>query len=813
MSANTVSWRSFTKSALGLDHPGEYNGGSPTYANDALYAQDTHMWTVMSYFDAQNTGADWYAGNGWWHYAQTPMLHDLLAAQAIYGADMSTRSGDTVYGFNSTADRSVFDFTQNDDPVVTIWDGGGTDTLDFSGWNSNSQISLVEGTFSHVNSMTHNVAIAFGAQIENATGGGGNDQITGNALDNVLKGLGGNDVIDGAAGDDWLEGGAGFDTLLGGAGNDTIIFDGADNLGALDGGSGTDLLVVNGGSVPALDLAAHGFELADHVVTDGGGANWSQYTDHYNASWARIAQDGTFDAGGRWRSQWDVADVFSWSEQTNTYNAANQRYEQTGTYDNGRTWQIQWDVAGTEAWAHQTSHQDAGGVYNWVEFTQFHDDLGQRYEQSGTFDTGRAWHILWDAANTQVWSQQSRYQDLSDLEDWTEHTVFYDDFQRRYEQFGTYDTGRAWHTLWDVADTEAWSQRSSYQDLSNQNNWIEHTEYFDELGRRYEQTGTYDTGRTWHKQWDVSDVQAWSQQTHYQDLGDIYAWSEHTQFYDDLLRLYEQTGTYDTGRTWHKQWDVADVEVWSQQTHYQDLGNIYTWTEHTQFYDDLGRLYDQTGTYDTGYTWHKQWDVADVEIWSQQTHYQDLGDIYTWSEHTKYYDDLGRLYDQTGTYDTGYTWHKQWDVAGVELWSQRSHYQDLGDIFDWSEHTQFHDDLGRLYEQTGTYDTGRTWHKQWDVADVEVWSQQSHYQDLGDVFDWSEQTQFHDDLGRLYEQTGTKDDGQTWQTSYDLDNTEVWYKRTHLIDADDAYSWAEQILEYDESSNIIHATVIDDAIA
>ncbi|MDH3581442.1 MAG: hypothetical protein OEM91_12565 [Hyphomicrobiales bacterium] len=67
-----------TGHALGLDHPGDYNGGNPTYAQDAVYAQDTHMYTVMSYFDAENTGADWYAAEGRWYYPQTPMLHDVL---------------------------------------------------------------------------------------------------------------------------------------------------------------------------------------------------------------------------------------------------------------------------------------------------------------------------------------------------------------------------------------------------------------------------------------------------------------------------------------------------------------------------------------------------------------------------------------------------------------------------------------------------------------------------------------------------------------------------------------------------------------
>ena len=60
------------------------------------------------------------------------MIHDILALQAIYGAETTTRTGDTTYGFHSTADRGVFDFTQNAHPIVAIWDSGGNDTLDLS---------------------------------------------------------------------------------------------------------------------------------------------------------------------------------------------------------------------------------------------------------------------------------------------------------------------------------------------------------------------------------------------------------------------------------------------------------------------------------------------------------------------------------------------------------------------------------------------------------------------------------------------------------------------------------------------------------
>ena len=207
-----VSYIHETGHALGLDHPGTYNGGSPTYANNALYAQDTQMYTVMSYFTANNTGADWYASNGRWYYPQTPMMHDILAIQAVYGAETTTRTGNTTYGFNATADVWVYNFSQNRHPVVCIYDAGGTDTLDLSGWSYSSVINLAPGSFSNADMMTYNISIAYGAWIENGIGGGGNDILTGNDLGNQLSGLAGNDTFNGGAGNDLLDGGTGTDS-------------------------------------------------------------------------------------------------------------------------------------------------------------------------------------------------------------------------------------------------------------------------------------------------------------------------------------------------------------------------------------------------------------------------------------------------------------------------------------------------------------------------------------------------------------------------------------------------------------------------
>lgn len=214
--------------SLGLSHPGLYNaapGRSITYDQDAVFAQDTRQYTLMSYFDAglDGSGAHHTGPDGVMRYAATPLLYDIATIQSIYGADMTTRAGDTVYGFNSSAGRSVYDFSVNTAPVIAIWDAGGRDTLDLSGFSANQRVDLRDGTFSDVGGLTENLAIAFGVVIEDAIGGSGQDRITGNSADNFISGGAGNDLLIGLAGDDVLDGGAGNDTLLGGTGDNVLL--------------------------------------------------------------------------------------------------------------------------------------------------------------------------------------------------------------------------------------------------------------------------------------------------------------------------------------------------------------------------------------------------------------------------------------------------------------------------------------------------------------------------------------------------------------------------------------------------------------
>jgi serralysin len=196
--------------SLGLSHPGTYNagsGGTITYANNAEYSQDNRQFTIMSYFGGYAPGAGWQQDGTFsnWLYSSTPMLHDIAAVQQIYGADMTTRAGDTTYGFHSNAGREVFDFNIDTSPIVTVWDGGGNDTIDLSGYSTGQRLDLHAGVFSDVAGMLSNFAIAYNVIIENGIGGSGNDTLIGNDTNNTLRGGPGNDIIDG---------GTAFDTAV-----------------------------------------------------------------------------------------------------------------------------------------------------------------------------------------------------------------------------------------------------------------------------------------------------------------------------------------------------------------------------------------------------------------------------------------------------------------------------------------------------------------------------------------------------------------------------------------------------------------------
>ncbi len=168
--------------------------------------------------------------------------------------------GDSIYGlggndtikalngndflFGGTGNDKIYGAGGND----LIWGGLGNDFMDGGIGIDTAVYAEIAGSVTVDLAITTAQNTGIGGidtliNIENVTGGTGNNTLRGNALSNVLSGQIGNDHLDGRAGDDTLNGSNGADTLLGGAGKDTFTTDGDDAASDfVDGGVGIDTL-------------------------------------------------------------------------------------------------------------------------------------------------------------------------------------------------------------------------------------------------------------------------------------------------------------------------------------------------------------------------------------------------------------------------------------------------------------------------------------------------------------------------------------------------------------------------------------------
>jgi Ca2+-binding RTX toxin-like protein len=226
-----------------------YFGTSPRNGTQSLTPdRDGQSWSLMTY-----TSAPFTTGNGAdkVNQPQTYMQYDVAALQYMYGANYTTNASDSVYTFSQTTGEMFINGVSQGDPagnkiLLTVWDGGGNDTIDASNYANGVTIDLRPGEFSTfdpaqlANHLTPqnltalaagNIAMALlhnndtRSLIENAKGGAGNDVFVGNMANNLLEG---------------------------GAGSDTVVFTNPTGVTVTLNDSGADVIVTHDGETDTL---------------------------------------------------------------------------------------------------------------------------------------------------------------------------------------------------------------------------------------------------------------------------------------------------------------------------------------------------------------------------------------------------------------------------------------------------------------------------------------------------------------------------------------------------------------------------------
>ncbi len=229
--------------ALGLKHPFEVPHTLPTVLDDVNHSIMSYT-SINSYIPSLSFAGSQIFMDYIILYPNFYSLYDVAALQSIYGVNTNTNTQDNTYT------TSYLDYT-----IQTIWDAGGTDTIDLSNTTGSSTIDLRAGSINSAdeqslndviayhqtiaiqnNKAEHaqwiadnitalydssnlytgkdNLSIATGTIIENIMTGSGNDTVTDNEVNNN---------INTAAGDDHIYlGNGGYDYVDGGYGNDTL---------------------------------------------------------------------------------------------------------------------------------------------------------------------------------------------------------------------------------------------------------------------------------------------------------------------------------------------------------------------------------------------------------------------------------------------------------------------------------------------------------------------------------------------------------------------------------------------------------------
>jgi Ca2+-binding RTX toxin-like protein len=212
-------------------------------------------------------------------------LQGGLGDDVLYGEAGADTFDETLYATATTASLPAAAAAQAETGADTFIGGDGTDLVDYN-MRTQSVIAVMDGDVKTIATVSAGTTPRIDGEsgendnivndIENIFGGKGNDNLTGNALNNVMRGGYGTDVLSGLAGDDTFDeqkgwdptaasGAGAFDVALS-SGNDTMI--GGLGVDTVDYSLRTAALVVTMDGIAGTPGAVDGADIDGNGTSD-----------------------------------------------------------------------------------------------------------------------------------------------------------------------------------------------------------------------------------------------------------------------------------------------------------------------------------------------------------------------------------------------------------------------------------------------------------------------------------------------------------------------------------------------------------------
>ena len=497
-----------------------------------------------------------------------------------------------------------------------------------------------------------------------------------------------------------------------------------------------------------------------------------QYRDDNNANFEVLV---TYDDGGTQLTETDTDDSDPWASRVTVRDSAGLVASETTTADNGDILSFTYDLANAEDWAVREIRTDVSETKSYAVLTAFFTDSGALDVVAQLRDDGSRYTIDYDANDDEVFSASFLTEDLANTNaTYASILQLRDDSNVVYEQTVTFDDGRAERVETDTNADDIWSSRTTrFDSLGNVESIYT---VFDDGTIRFEETDTdnndpYDTRLTLRDStgaitsvlttldnsdtvdivYDIADVETWSRREITTDNSDTALYSELTAFYGENGDLDVVIQDFDSGLRRTTDYDADDTEDFGLSILTEDIADVALFSSVLQLRNDANQVTSIRNEYDNLLVVTVEYDVDDTEIWFRSVTTEDNGGFLPYQTATIFQSATLQIYESNVVDNDGTRIITDFDLNDVETYDRQITRTDEGDNFTWGTIVDQRDANGNILylSQTndGSYDTINVY----DVAGTEVWARTLTYVDDEGQYDFATRTYFYDDAGDIYD--------------------------------------------------------------